>query len=128
MVLISTLLPSGAWALNPLLWGVQPQRQTEEPDNVQLGRPSGVRHVDRQGTPTPPRSLVSIDTDDSEAAEQSVQCQRSLPCPVHSRPLPSPPFSTHGSHDAQRQSVLPSRTYSTPLPPLPFPTHGSHYP
>jgi hypothetical protein len=128
MILVSTFLPSEARAWNPLLWDVQPQRQAEEPLNVNLGRPAGVHYVDRPDSPTPPRSLVSLEIDDSEAVEQRAQRQSSLPSPVHSRPLPSPPLPTRGSYGAQRQSVLPSPTYSTPLPPLPFSTHGSHYP
>lgn len=137
MILISTLLPRGARALNPVLWDFQPPPQVEEPGNGHLGGPAGVNHVDRPDSPTPPRSPVSIDIDDSEAAGQRAQHQNISPAHIRLRPLPPLPSRTRGSHDAQRQNVLPSHTHSAhsaphthsaPLLSLPLPTHGSRYP
>lgn len=137
MILVSTLLPRGARALNPVLWDFQPPQQVEEPGNCHLGGPAGVNHVDRPDSPTPPRSPVSIDIDDSEAAGQRAQRQNISLAHIHSRPLPPLPSRTRGFYDAQGQSVLSSpthsahsapHTHSAPLISPPLPTHGSRYP
>ena len=100
MVLISSFFPSWDLALNPPLWGVQPQKQADEPCNVPAVSPSNVHRVDRQDTPL--GHPVSVDTDDSEATEHEVTEHEVT------------------ESQAQPQSFLLSLEQSRPLPPLPI--------